>query len=630
FVGGKLKVNGTTPLAFKVQLYQLNVALQQHPCLIVIDGLQTAADLSDALAVINQLPPPTRVLFTSRLAPSVEALENIDVVPILELNAADAQTLLQMRNPALTADHCQAVYEQLGGHPETLQLLATYSRKWPIHRILTAFEQAQEGMIERHFDTIYAEIWASLSADTQRLLQTLCFVAATGVSEEMLRVAGSFSDAQIWTAVEEADQFGLLVAHGSPDTFWYSIHHLTRQFVRSHSALLHENALAVMQYWQHRFEVLAPAEWHLLEHDRHNLFQAVQFSLELADDHPDLQQMVYKLAGLLYRFVGQRGFGNQWLPIHEALTVVSWLDERQRAVRLNQLGSLYREQQQFDVAIFTHKQAAQHAEAVSDAQLLARVDYNIAIAHRRAARYAEAAHYAEAAFRRFTHSQPEEAMRIFNLLGTISRHQGAFEEAKGYFQKSLDQLSSDVSDLVHGRILINLGNVLREQGAFLEARQQLSKAETLLPAVPTTLHYTLWLAQVRLLMAQGETEQALALLERFDIKQLQQAGLYLYSGLALHNRAEAFVLQGYFGKGETAVRQAADIWRLLEDNGRLATSLKVLGDTFFERRRSKQAAQIYEEVRTLARPYSKDYYLQGMIKEIEMKLDLLLRGDNGG
>ncbi|MEM7334538.1 MAG: ATP-binding protein, partial [Chloroflexota bacterium] len=136
FVGGKLKVNGTTPLAFKVQLYQLNVALQQHPCLIVIDGLQTLADLSDALAVINQLPPPTRVLFTSRLAPSVEALENIDVVPILELNAADAQTLLQMRNPALTADHCQAVYEQLGGHPETLQLLATYSRKWPIHRIL--------------------------------------------------------------------------------------------------------------------------------------------------------------------------------------------------------------------------------------------------------------------------------------------------------------------------------------------------------------------------------------------------------------------------------------------------------------------------------------------------------------
>lgn len=623
-LGEKLGLSGMGVLSAELQFHQLNIALQQTRCLIIIDGVQTEAELTSTSQFITQLPPPTRVLLTTRIAPPSLSSIQFDVVALPELDRLAVHKLLQQLNPALDTTHCDAIYEQLGGHPDALILLARYSKKRPIKRILSAFAQMLSRDIETFFDNIYAAIWEVVSAETKHLLRLLCFVNINGVSEEMLRVAGNLTERQLWEAVEEADAYGLLRSHGSPDSFWYSIHHLTRQFVFAKSTSLHDEALAVVRYWQRRFDVLNSADWHLLDRDRHNIFQAVQLSLRLANNHPDLQQALYLFARTLYNFVGQRGFVPDWLPLHAQLADAAWLTDRQRTVRTNQLGSLHRQQQQIDLAITFHQQAAQLAQLISDELLQGHILYNLAIAYRNRYEYAQAERAAQQAQTIYAAQNVTDEIAALNLLGTIAQRQGRFDQAEAYTRQGLDALTSQTRSSTRVRFLISLGQILRDQGQFAAARRQLNVAATLLPSASTTLHNTLWIAQSTVYLAEKRPLKALGILEPINLDHLETTGQHQRVGIVLHNRGEAYFLQGYFGKAENALRQAVNVWRLLGNVAdRLAVSLDMLGDIVRKRGQSRAAKHYYEEALVLARGVSADYHLNQLATNLENKLNSL-------
>lgn len=621
-LGEKLGLAGMGSLSAEIQFYQLNVALQQTRCLVIIDGVATEEQLNAVTEFIAQLPPPTRVLLTTRITPSASSSVKYDLVTLPELSREATQALLQQLNPALESTHCTAIYDRIGGHPEALIFLARLLVDWPVKEVLSAFEHLFSDDIEILFNNIYAAIWDSLSAETHHLLRLLCFVSVNGVSKEMLQVTSGYSDRQLWNAVQEARRYGILHAHGSLDTLWYSLHQLTRHYIYAKSQSLEEEALAVIAYWQRRFDALDSAEWHLLDRERHNIFQAVRLTLRVADDHPSLQKALYHLAMTLYNFVDQRGFISDYLPFQYALVSADWLTDAQRALRYSQLGTLLRQQQKLESALQAHQQANDLAQTLQDPALLGRTQYNLAIDYRQLHKYAHALELVTQAQSAFTQSgETNLLIATINLHATIDLYLGNLEHARQQLEQAQSLAKThSAPQSIQARILINLGQVLQRQKRMQDAQRALIQAENFVIGKNTSLHYTLWLAQSAWHLANEDPEKALIVLQQFDLEYLEQMGDLQRVALVQHNLGNAYYLQEFYGKAETSLRQAVKQWQLLRNKSRLARTYKLLGDVFEANNNPDAAHKQWEIAYDLAREYPDNARLQEIMLELQVKL----------
>lgn len=222
------------------RLAALQYSLAQRPCLIVLDDV--GSELADPAWVdwLHALANPSRFLLCSRQLPA--PLARAYVLPVNELSAKASLALMSQQArevgletavPALRKQ-AAALYARTGGNPLALKLAVGLLHSWPMATILEALQERSQPDVAALYTAIYSASWQALSQDGRRLLLAMPLVAAEGAGLPQLRAISGLSTAVLRNAIHELHTRSLLEAGGTPEAMRYSIHPLTRTFVRKH------------------------------------------------------------------------------------------------------------------------------------------------------------------------------------------------------------------------------------------------------------------------------------------------------------------------------------------------------------------------------------------------------------
>lgn len=219
------------------RLPALQQALKSSPTLVVLDDVETA----DAAWVdwLHALAKPSRFLFCSRQRP--DTLARAYVLPVGELNAAAALQLMSFhaREVGLEAalptlrKQAAAIYARTGGNPLALKLAVGLLHSWPLSAVLDALHERSNTDIDSVYAAIYQASWQALSQPARRLLLAMPLVGSEGASLAQLRAISGLGAASLRNASQELHQRSLLEASGDAENRRYTIHQLTRNFVRN-------------------------------------------------------------------------------------------------------------------------------------------------------------------------------------------------------------------------------------------------------------------------------------------------------------------------------------------------------------------------------------------------------------
>jgi len=221
-------------LPFDQKVTELTRHCHAKPYLIVLDNLETMADIETLMPLLGQLAAPTKFLLTSRQ--SLATHPAIFAYPLTELSPTDSFNLLryqgQLKNlPMLasaTNNQLQPIYEVVGGHPLALELVAGQLTVAPLPDVLAHLQQARGQTNVGLYRFIYEQSWHKLTLPAQNLLLALTIPR----SLERLRQLSGLSEAELQIALPELVKLSLVqVRPVTLDSYKYSLHRLTETFL---------------------------------------------------------------------------------------------------------------------------------------------------------------------------------------------------------------------------------------------------------------------------------------------------------------------------------------------------------------------------------------------------------------
>lgn len=223
----------------KEQTLHLRNALAQRPTLLVVDNLETAADIWALVAGLDQLARPAKVLLTTRQR--VDAYDQVTSFPLRELPPADALAFLryhsQERNvPALLEapeSDLMRVVQVTDGNPLAIKLVVGQLQAVPLGRVLDDLAAARPDTHD-FYQFLFRYSWQRLSNPAQHLLLHMPLLDARGATwEDLAAVSGVALNGYFRNALEELVGASLLNAGWAQGRLLYSIHRLTEYFILS-------------------------------------------------------------------------------------------------------------------------------------------------------------------------------------------------------------------------------------------------------------------------------------------------------------------------------------------------------------------------------------------------------------
>jgi hypothetical protein len=218
---------------------RLRAALATLPTLVVVDNLETAADVQAIVVGLDRLARPTKMILTTRHR--VSAYECVTALSLRELGHEDALAFIHHhaaeRNTAAlldaTLDDLTRIAEVTFGNPLAIKLVIGQLRARPLAVVLDDLAHARAGARD-FFLYIFRYSWAQLSPAARHLLLHMPLLDARGArAAELATVAGVAPDDAFWQAIEELVDSSLLNAGRTVGRTIYSIHRLTEYFLLS-------------------------------------------------------------------------------------------------------------------------------------------------------------------------------------------------------------------------------------------------------------------------------------------------------------------------------------------------------------------------------------------------------------
>jgi hypothetical protein len=216
--------------------------LKQSPHLVVIDNLETDADIDALRDLLQGLSNPSRFLITSRRS----LYDQIGFFPfrLPELSREDSLSLLRhearLRNlPALSAapdTQLDAVYQTVGGNPLALRLVAGLTYVHSLEHVLVDLTAARGQAIEQLYTHIYRNAWERLNEDERDLLLVMPLINENGAEIDLIADIAEQPTPQLRPILERLVMLNLVESRGDLNRRCYTIHSLTRTF-------LHEQVL---------------------------------------------------------------------------------------------------------------------------------------------------------------------------------------------------------------------------------------------------------------------------------------------------------------------------------------------------------------------------------------------------
>jgi hypothetical protein len=238
------KVGGDSLAAYSGQarIEKLAQLLHHRFYLVVIDNLETLADVDALLPRLYPLAGQTRFLFTSRYSLSHHAFVHCLTVPELSPDASQQLLLDHMHSRShLTAEEMHTIYETVGGVPLALKLIAPHTATAPVAAVLAdlrrARAQAGDDPFEAMFRYLYQQTWRLLSDPARRLLLVIYnSVNSDGANWDWLRAMAATADlteADLFAATADLHAKSLLEIRVMRGIYYYSLHRLTITFLQT-------------------------------------------------------------------------------------------------------------------------------------------------------------------------------------------------------------------------------------------------------------------------------------------------------------------------------------------------------------------------------------------------------------
>ncbi len=225
------------PLAPDRAMNMLAARLQVAPYLIVVDNLETIADVESLLPTLLRLAGPSKFLLTSREA--FYGQPGIHHFPVPELDEAAALALVRhlarlqgMTQVADAADHdLHPIYATVGGNPLALRLVVGQLHILPLAQVLDSLREARGRRIEELYTFIYWNAWHRLPAAARDVLVLMPLFSQDGADLAALRRVCDLPEDELVAALAHLAKLSLVNLSGDLYTRRYSIHRLTESFL---------------------------------------------------------------------------------------------------------------------------------------------------------------------------------------------------------------------------------------------------------------------------------------------------------------------------------------------------------------------------------------------------------------
>ncbi len=226
------------PPALDEQLFKARHALNLSPHLLIVDNLESEEDIAYLMSKLHDLAEPSKFLLTTRTLASRRA--NVVNIELDQLSREEAEAFVYFHAQEtgitavseLSAEDMQAIYELTGGNPLALLIIVSQLETIPFPRLLAGFNQSFPTEVDDMYKRIYWYTWNSLSVHARQLLQAMNLVPEAADADYLLAISG-LSEGELWRAIEELRQRSLLNINGGLQNKSYSIHPLTRTFLKT-------------------------------------------------------------------------------------------------------------------------------------------------------------------------------------------------------------------------------------------------------------------------------------------------------------------------------------------------------------------------------------------------------------
>lgn len=630
------------------QLARLRFMLQRQPHLIVIDDLDASSPA--LLKELQELIGSGKCLLTAQQQPSIE-VEAIHV-SIPELTFEHTKQLLNYQAEVAGAailrrardNDLQKVYAAVGGHPLALRLIPRLAKIYSLSEIIQGWQLGQPDHIARLYRSIYDDLWETLLPVEKQLMNVMPFVSLGGGTREYLQAIAGLSREMLWPILTKLVESCLIEPHGNLYERKYGIHRLTEQYItnrwrakggetRTNQAII--NALA---FWQQHLQPLADKEWYLFDNEQENLARVLRFSLNLPEEKitSELQAIWQGLFDLLFRYIEQRGYAAQWLPLLQAITEKFDKTISVYGYLLNRTGEIHRLNHQVTEAMNLHQKALKIAQQIKDGREIARAHFNLGNAHLRNRAYKKALAHGNLAIKHFEQLQVagKDRAAALNMLGMAAFMQGQLPLSASLLREAAKIWRDLRFDPELARTLRNLAWVLQKQqepalaaSCFQEARQALSKTAS---ELDRTLIY---LAEGSFYFEQKQYQKAETIFQQIDMSYLEKSGHTYYQAYALNNLGNMAYVRGKYAEAEQLLRESIRKWQHLSEPLEMANSLGRLGDVLVDMGKSKEAKEVYTEAQNLLEKYDTELRMVNLKEELSealARLTAVKETKNGG
>lgn len=220
------------------QVYDLlHARLKKEPHLIVIDNLETVADLTDLVPKLQALANPSKFVLTTRQ--SLYGVSNVYHLTVGELDQMFSLELI--RNEAsqtnlpdlLSASDGELlpIYHTVGGNPLALRLIVGQNHIHPLNTILDGLREARGMTADNLFVFIFRQAWDRLDERCRRVFLSTPLLPQEGDSLEFLADITGTPFEEIHDAMQTLVVLNLVDSRGSLNMRRFSIHGLTRTFL---------------------------------------------------------------------------------------------------------------------------------------------------------------------------------------------------------------------------------------------------------------------------------------------------------------------------------------------------------------------------------------------------------------
>ena len=195
----------------KQALALLKHRLKHIPHLVVIDNLETVADMAELIPVLHTLVDPSKFVLTTR--DRLIGERDVYLYPVPELSEAHAFALVretaQRQNATDLASasdvDLRPLYATVGGNPLALLLVVGQTQLHGLDAVLNDLRAARGAPVANLYSYIYRRAWDKLDEVSRRVLLTMSLVNVRGDTLDFIAATSDLPPGDVLGALTTPD-----------------------------------------------------------------------------------------------------------------------------------------------------------------------------------------------------------------------------------------------------------------------------------------------------------------------------------------------------------------------------------------------------------------------------------------